>query len=63
MVCQTESSLAAPPLPRAHDGMERNPTPAEVFLDPAWAYETSPGFYDEVLDENKRLRPHWNALE
>src|SRR6202790_3055199 len=34
----------------------------EGLLDPAWAYESSPGFYDEVLGVGKRVRPHWNEL-
>ena len=42
--------------------MKRDPTPTEALLDPAWAYDSSPGFYDEVLGVEKRVRPHWNEL-
>src|ERR1700730_8241722 len=42
--------------------MKRDPTPTEALLDPAWAYDSSPGFYDEVLSVEKRVRPHWNEL-
>ncbi len=42
--------------------MKRDSPSTEALLDPAWAYESSPGFYDEVLGEGKRLRPHWNEL-
>ncbi len=42
--------------------MNRDSAPTDVLLDPAWAYESSPGFYDEVLGEHKRVRPHWNEL-
>ena len=31
-------------------------------LDPAWSYEATPGFYDEVLGSGKQPRPHWGAL-
>ena len=39
-----------------------SPTPSEALLDPAWAYESNPGFYDEVLGVEKRVRPHWGEL-
>ena len=42
--------------------MKRDPTPTQALLDPAWAYESSPGFYDEVLGVENRVRPHWNEL-
>jgi uncharacterized circularly permuted ATP-grasp superfamily protein/uncharacterized alpha-E superfamily protein len=31
-------------------------------LDPAWSYEANAGFYDELLDSGKQLRPHWREL-
>jgi uncharacterized circularly permuted ATP-grasp superfamily protein/uncharacterized alpha-E superfamily protein len=42
--------------------MKRDSTSTEPLLAPAWAYESSPGFYDEVLGDDKRVRPHWNEL-
>src|ERR1700680_289292 len=42
--------------------MKHDPTPTEAFLDPAWAYDSSPGFYDEVLGVEHRVRPHWTEL-
>src|SRR5579862_2192409 len=42
--------------------MKRDSTETEGVLDPAWAYDSNPGFYDEVLGDDKRVRPHWNEL-
>jgi uncharacterized circularly permuted ATP-grasp superfamily protein/uncharacterized alpha-E superfamily protein len=42
--------------------MKRDSLTPEGLLDPAWAYDSSPGFYDEVLGDGKQLRPHWNGL-
>jgi uncharacterized circularly permuted ATP-grasp superfamily protein/uncharacterized alpha-E superfamily protein len=37
-------------------------TAAASHLDPAWSYEATPGFYDEVLGSGTELRPHWREL-
>jgi uncharacterized circularly permuted ATP-grasp superfamily protein/uncharacterized alpha-E superfamily protein len=42
--------------------MKRDSTATEGLLDPAWAYDSNPGFYDEVLGVEKRVRPHWSEL-
>ena len=42
--------------------MRSDGTSTESLLDPAWRYEASPGFYDEVLDSGFRVRPHWQGL-
>ena len=42
--------------------MTRKLTGAPSQLDPVLSYETTPGFYDEVLGPEKQLRPHWQSL-
>ena len=42
--------------------MTRKLTGAPSQLDPVLSYETTPGFYDEVLGPEKQLRPHWRSL-
>jgi uncharacterized circularly permuted ATP-grasp superfamily protein/uncharacterized alpha-E superfamily protein len=42
--------------------MIRNSPPSPARLDPAWEYEPSPGFYDEVLTGAREPRAHWTAL-
>ena len=42
--------------------MKSDGTSTETLLDPAWQYQANPGFYDEVLDASKPVRPHWLAL-
>src|SRR5579862_6527036 len=37
-------------------------TPAHSHLDPEWDYRATPGFYDELLADQKELRPQWRAL-
>jgi uncharacterized circularly permuted ATP-grasp superfamily protein/uncharacterized alpha-E superfamily protein len=31
-------------------------------LPPSWRYHSNPGFYDELLDADGKVRPHWQAL-
>ncbi|HTW66345.1 MAG TPA: circularly permuted type 2 ATP-grasp protein [Bryobacteraceae bacterium] len=42
--------------------MTRKLSAPRSHLDPVWSYEATPGFYDEVLGQDKQLRPHWRAL-
>lgn len=42
--------------------MTRKVTAAPSQVDPAWKYEATPGFYDEMLAPDKQLRPHWRGL-
>src|SRR5579862_4925462 len=34
----------------------------KLTLAPAWSYEATPGFYDEVLGTGTELLPHWREL-
>jgi uncharacterized circularly permuted ATP-grasp superfamily protein/uncharacterized alpha-E superfamily protein len=37
-------------------------TAPDSDLDPVWSFDTTPGFYDEVLGSGKQIRPHWQPL-
>jgi len=42
--------------------MTRKLTEAPSPLDSVWSFETTPGFYDEMLGDGKQIRPHWHPL-